>query len=52
MPLWGEISLTELVYAQCDVNGNEYLLLEVFVDHRKNGSALSEQDQKVILKGQ
>ena len=27
--------IAELMYAQCDVDGNEYLLLEAFVNHRK-----------------
>ena len=37
----GEISeladnmIEESTYAQCDVDGNEYLLLEAFIDHRK-----------------
>ena len=28
--------IAESLHAQCDVNGNEYLLLEAFIDHRKN----------------
>ena len=27
--------IAESMYAQCDVNGNEYLLLEAFVDHTR-----------------
>ena len=42
--------IAELMYAQCDVNGNEYLLLETFANHRKNGSALGVEDQKVVIK--
>lgn len=33
--------VAESVYAQCDVDGNGYLLLESFIDHRTNDSALS-----------
>ena len=33
--------IAESIYTQCDVEGNEYFLLEAFVDHRKNGSALN-----------
>ena len=44
--------IAESMYVQCDVGGNEYLLLEAFVNHRKNGSALSVKDQKVVIKGQ
>ena len=43
--------IAESMYAQCDVNGNEYLLLEAFIDHQKNHSALSVEDQKVVIKG-
>ena len=43
--------IAESMYAQCDLNGNEYLLLESFIDHRKNGSALSVEDQKIVVKG-
>ena len=39
------------MYAQCDVNGNEYLLLEAFIIYRKNGSTLSVEDKKVVIKG-
>ena len=39
------------MYAQCDGNRNEYLLLEAFIDHRKNSSALIVKDQKIVAKG-
>ena len=44
--------ITELMYAQCNVNGTDYLLLEAFDDHRKHGWALNEDDQVTIMKGQ
>ena len=40
----------ESMHAQCDVYRNEYLLLELFVVHRKDDSALSVEDQKIIIK--
>ena len=43
--------IAELMYAQCHVKGSEYLLLEAFINHRKNGSALSVDDQKEVIKG-
>ena len=43
--------VAESMYVQCNVNGNKYLLLEAFVDHRINNSALSVEDQKVVIKG-
>ena len=27
--------IAELMYAQCDVNGNEYIMLEPFINYRK-----------------
>ena len=35
------------MYAQCYVNGNEYLLLESFFDHKNDDSPLTVDDQKV-----
>ena len=55
--LGGEITelasniIAELMYVQCDNNGNGYLLLEVFANHRKNDSALGVEDQKRLSKG-
>ena len=40
--------ITELMYAQSDANGNEYLLLEAFSNHRKIGSTLNIEDQKIV----
>jgi hypothetical protein len=34
------------MYAQCDVGGNEYLLLEAFVDLQKSDTALTLEQQK------
>ena len=44
--------IEELIYAQCDVDGKEYLVLGTLLDHRKNGSALSVEDQMILVKGQ
>ena len=33
--------ITKSMYAQCYLDGNECLLLEAFINHRENGSALS-----------
>ena len=54
---WGEmIELTanfiaESMYARCDVDGKEDLSSEAFIEHRKNGSALSVEDQMIVIKG-
>ena len=42
--------ITELMFAQCDIDGNEYVLLESFIDYRKHLSALIGEDLKVIVK--
>ena len=44
--------ITELMYAQCDNDRNKYLLLLAFINHRKTGSALSIENQKVVVRGQ
>ena len=43
--------IAESMYAQSGVNKNEYLLLGAFVNHKKNDSALSIANQKVVVKG-
>ena len=53
---WGKITelaaniIVESMYAQFDFDGKEYLLLEVFINHKKNSSALSVNDQKLVVK--
>ena len=41
--------MVESMYSQCDFNGNERLLLETFIDHRKNFTALCIEDPKVVV---
>ena len=54
---WGETTelavniAAESIYDPCDIKGNKYLLLEAFVDHRKNASALSAEDQRKVVVG-
>ena len=43
--------IAELMYTQYHDNRNGYLLLEPFVDHRKDDSALSVENQKGRVKG-
>ena len=40
------------MYAQCNVDWNKYHLLDIFINHKKNTSALSVEDQQIIVKGQ
>ena len=44
--------IAESMYAQCHVGSNEYLLLISVVNHRKEDSVVSEEDQRVIIKQQ
>ena len=39
------------MYAQCDPDGNQYVLLDSFVDYRKKENALSLLDQKMVVNG-
>ena len=43
--------IAESMYAQCDEKGNQYVLLDCFVNFRKNNTALSLADQTIIVKG-
>jgi hypothetical protein len=37
--------------SQCDPDGNQYVLLNAIVDFRKTNTALSIEDQKIVVKG-
>jgi hypothetical protein len=39
------------MYAQCDPQGNQYVLLDCFVDFDKTSKALSLADQDIVVKG-
>ena len=39
--------IAESMYAQCDAEGNQYLLLDSFVDYRKTEKAISLTDQMI-----
>ena len=45
------IYIAESMYVQFYVSWNKYLQLEAFINHRKNGSALSVEDQMLVIKG-
>ncbi len=40
--------IAESMYAQCDPDGNQYLLLAKIVDHRSMDNAIKFSDQKVV----
>ena len=37
------------MYAQCDPDGNQYVLLDSLIDYRRSTTALCYDDQKVII---
>ena len=43
--------LAESMYSQCDIDGNQYLLLDSIVDHKKQKSALPLRDAYTTLRG-
>jgi hypothetical protein len=40
--------IAEAMYAQCDPNGNQYVLLDSIIDHKQLNSAIRPLDQKVV----
>ena len=43
--------ITESMCAQCNSEGNEYLLLDVLVDYQKDNKAISLFDQQITVWG-
>ena len=41
--------LAESMYAQCDADGNEYLLLDALVDYQKDNKAISITEQQTSI---
>jgi hypothetical protein len=39
--------IAQAMYAQCDPNGNQYMLLDQLVDHQKKDNAISLTKQTV-----
>ena len=39
------------MYAQCNTEGNHYVLLDCFVDYDKSSTTVSLTDQLIVLKG-
>jgi hypothetical protein len=39
--------IAQAMYSQCDIDGNQYLLLDQFVDHRKDDTAIALTEQTV-----
>ena len=43
--------IAENMYAQCDAEGNQFLLLDDIVDYKKDGHAVAHSDRYVHLRG-
>ena len=43
--------IAKCMYAQCDPGGNQYVLLDCFVDFDKSSTAISLADQNIVVKG-
>ncbi len=43
--------IAKCMYAQCNPGGNQYVLLDCFVDFEKLSTAISLADQNIVLKG-
>jgi len=43
--------IAESMYAQCDIDGNQHLLLKAIVDHTSNDQAVKDQNQYVVVNG-
>ena len=40
------------MYAQCDIDSNQYQILESIIDHKKDGHAIEKADGHTIINGQ
>ena len=43
--------IAELMHASCDGEGNEYLIMDLFVGHRSNAKAVCKDGQRMAHKG-
>ena len=43
--------IAENMYAMCDTNGNQHLLMDEIVDHKTDGHAVNVADQYITVKG-
>ena len=43
--------IAESMYAQCDIDGNQHLILDAIVDYKKDANAIAMTDRYQIIKG-
>ena len=44
-------TIAENMWAQCDIDGNQWLLMEAIVDHRSDKTAVRKQDAMIVING-
>lgn len=44
-------AIAEHMYAQCDADGNQYLLLDAITDHKTDWTAVKKADQYIVVNG-
>jgi len=40
--------IAESMYASCDADGNEYILVDSFVDYKRNSKAVTKDNQRIV----
>ena len=40
--------IAKSMYSECNDSGNEYLMMDLIVDYRKNDKAITVPDKKVV----
>jgi len=43
--------IAEFMFAYCDVDGNQHVLIDEIVNHKSDGSAVLDADRFVLVKG-
>ena len=43
--------IAENMYSQCDLDGNQYLLMDAIIDHKVDSTAVKDADRYVIVNG-
>jgi hypothetical protein len=43
--------IAKSMYASCDVDGNEYILFDSFVDYKSNSKAVTKDNQRIVHNG-
>jgi hypothetical protein len=44
-------TIAEIMWAQCDLDGNQHILLDAIVDHTSDSHAVKKADQMIVING-